>query len=416
MKTKNYSADSIAFTMILILILCFIFGPNLSAQNVEANKDQHLVSNVFFETDLRQALKDLSNEAGIAIIPDNTVQGLITLEVDSVPLEDVLIKILAPGGYTFKMIDDFYLVGSPLPENPSFPLLTETEYFSPDYLLAEQIPNLLPVYYQSFIRVNEKTNSIAITSSKKIIAKIKENIGKIDVPPKQISIEAIVAEMSNEAKKSIGIDWGWYGTGDQKNLKLSTNLNSISNDSSIVGQLVKTGIKYKTFTYDVIYSLRALASSGEANIRANPNVTTINGQEASIFIGTERYFSIVTGPVNYPYARVEKIPVGISLKITPRVSSKNEITVKIEAEVSEVTAIGAADLPLVTTRKAQTNVRVNIGNIIALGGLFQESKIEIKKKIPFLGSIPILGYLFSHTQIENVKKEISIFIAPTIIE
>ncbi|MBN2413440.1 type II secretion system protein GspD [candidate division KSB1 bacterium] len=374
-----------------------------------------LVSNIFFETDLRQSLRDLAEESGIAIIPDNSVQGFVTLEFNNAPLEIVLTKLLTPLGYDYKKIDDYYLVGSIVPDNPSFAYLAETEYYSPNYLKSAQIPNLLSQFYKQYIQVNELTNSISITAPENIIKKIKASISKIDIPPKQISIEAIVAELSNEGRRSLGLDWGWFGGNENKMLTASSSMNSLSDDSSLVAQLLKTGINYKNMKYDVIYKLRALAVSGKANIKANPRITAINGQEASIFIGTERFFSIVTGPVNYPYARVERIPVGISLKITPQVSSHNEISVNIEAEVSEVTAVGSSGLPLVTKRIAQTSVRVKDGEVICIGGLVQETDMHTQKKIPFLGSIPLLGYVFSNTKTEKVKKEINIMITPKIL-
>lgn len=374
-----------------------------------------LVSNVFFETDLRQALKDLANETGIAIIPDNSVQGLVTLEFNNIALEIVLDKILKSGGFTFRKINDYYLVGAAIPENTSFPFLTETEFYHPNYLQADHLFSLLSPHYQPFVRINDKINSIAITAAPEVLRKIKNSLQKLDVPPQQISIEAIITELSKEAKTSLGLDWAWLGESNNKNLGMATNLNSIINDSSLVTTLIKSGINYKSFRYDLILSLKALANQGKAKIKANPKVTTINSQEATIFIGSERYFSIVTGPVNYPYTRLEQIPVGITLKILPRISSDNEITAMIECEVSEVSEIGISGLPLVTKRKTKTQIRVKSDEIIAIGGLNQEQDLKTQKKIPFLGSIPVLGYLFSHTKTEKVEKEIAIFIAPHLV-
>ena len=374
-----------------------------------------LVSNVFFETDLRQALRDLSEATSIPIIADNSVQGLVTLNFEEAPLDKVLDKILASGGYTYRKIDDYYLIGAPQPENPSFSLLADVQYYNPKYVTVEQIPALLPSSYQVYLRLDQKSNRLGIIAPPNIMQKINDCIEQLDVPLKQISIEAIVTELSNEAKKSLGLDWGWLGQGDGRQLNAASNLNTIVNDSSLVGTLIRTGVKYKTYNYDMMLALKALATSGKATIKANPKVTTLSGQEANIFIGSERYFSIVTGPVNYPYTRLEKIPAGISLKILPRVSSTNEITVNVECEVSEVTEIGISGLPLVTKRNAKTNICVQDGGIIAIGGLTQQGEITSQKKIPLLGSIPLLGYAFSHTQKEKIDKELNIFIHSVLV-
>ena len=403
----------------LIIIIAFLlfnlYGVELKAQSRPEEYDPVLVSNVFFESDLRQALRDLSDEAGIPIIPDNTVQGLVSLEFENAPLENVLRKILASGGYTFRKIDDYYLVGAATPENPSFPLLTETEIYHPGYLEVDQIPALLSDYYQNFVRVHLKSNTLSITASPEILNQIKDRIKVIDEPPRQISIEAIVTELTDDVKKSLGLDWSILNENETKRTRIGTNMNSMLTDSSIVGSLFKSGLKYSSFKYDLILNLKALANDGKAKIKANPKITTIDGEEAKIFIGSEQYFSIVTGPVNYPYTRLEQIPAGITLQIRPRLSRNNEITATVNCEVSEVTEIGTSGLPLVTKRTASTKIRVKDNEIIAIGGLVQEKTISSQKKIPFLGDIPVLGYVFSHTKREKVQTEIAIFIAPHLV-
>ncbi|MBN1466946.1 type II secretion system protein GspD [candidate division KSB1 bacterium] len=374
-----------------------------------------LVSNVFFETDLRQALRDISEEAGVAILPDNTVQGIVTLTFDSAPLESVLEKILSVGGYTFRKIDDYYVVGAPIPENPSFHLLTETEYYYPNYIEVDQVPALLSNYFQPFIKIHPKMNVVCITAPTDLLNDIKAQIIEMDKPPQQILIEAIVTELSNEAKRSLGLDWSWLGADPNTQITASSNMNSMINDSSLIGTFIRRGVNFQSYKYDIIYRIKALATEGKADIKANPKVTTMTGQEASIFIGNERYFSIVTGPVNYPYTRLEKIPAGITLKILPKVSSEGEITVLVECEVSEVSEIGVSGLPLVNRRNAKTSIRVKNGEIIAIGGLTMEGTTKNQKKIPFLGSIPVLGYLFSHTKNERIEKELNIFISPHLL-
>ena len=387
----------------------------VSTDQSSYDDDAILVSNVFFESDLRQALKDLSEEAGVPIIPDNTVQGFVTLEFEDAPLEQVLTKMLSGGGFVYKKIDDYYLIGAPVPENPSFPLLTESVFYKPNYLHAEQIVMLLSEYEKRFVRSEMKSNIISITAPLAMISKIRENIENVDIPPKQISIEAIVTELSNDAIKSLGLDWDWFGESGGKTVNVRSNMGSMINDTSVVARIMRNAVSYKSFTYDLILDIKALATSGKARIRANPKITAINGNEATIFIGSERYFSIVTGPVNYPYTRLEQIPAGITLKILPRVSSSNEITAHVDCEVSEVTEIGISGLPLVTKRTASTDIRVKDGEIIAIGGLVQERDVTMQKKVPFLGDIPLLGYAFSHTKHEKVETEIAIFIAPHIL-
>jgi len=375
-----------------------------------------LVTNVFYDTDIREALRDISAQTGINIIPDETVQGVVTLEAVDMPLEECLSSILTPLGYTFRKIKDYYIVGAPHPQNPAFPLLTETTLYTPNYLKADDIYRLLSDYYAPFVKLNISTNSLAITASAEMTKDILEKISHIDIPPKQIMIEAIVTEMSESAARSLGIDWSFAGTDiDRTTFSISTRSTS-PGDTSLSVSYRKMRQKWGDFNVDVMTSLKALEDAGEVEIRANPRLATINGQSASIFIGREEYYSIVTGPISYPYTKLELIQVGISLTVTPYVSEDGEITVDIKPEVSDVTGKGATELPVVSKRSVSTKVRVRDGETITVGGLRLKSERTRKTGIPFLCRIPILGYLFGHDVRYTENSEIVVFITPKIIE
>jgi type II secretory pathway component GspD/PulD (secretin) len=257
---------------------------------------------------------------------------------------------------------------------------------------------------------------ISITSSNEMIKKIKEDLKGIDKKPRQVMIEAVVTELKNQELASLGVDWSLFGesggTTKSSNAKLSTGLLDTLNAFFSIG-VIKPGF---WGSLDLVADLRALIQDGDIEIKANPKVITTNGQPAEIYIAKEQYFSVVTGPLNYPYTRLEKVSVGIKLQITPFISEADEITVKIVPEVSDAIGYGREGLPVVDTRKVSTTVRVRDGQTITLGGLTQSSTREVQNKIPILGHIPILGYLFSHTKYEKVKTDIVIFITPRIKE
>src|SRR3972149_8185814 len=132
----------------------------------------------------------------------------------------------------------------------------------------------------------------------------------------------------------------------------------------------------------------------KVRIRANPKVATLQGQPASIFVGKDQYYSLLTGSLSFPYERLEVIKVGVSLNITPYISDNQEITIDVLPEVSDVIqASSATGLPVVSRRSVKTRVRVKEGETLVIGGLMQKNEREIRRKIPLLGSIPILGYL-----------------------
>ena len=380
----------------------------------EANQDQPLISNVFFYTDIRQAIADVAAQSGVSIIVDETVQGMITLEIVDLPLEQCLSRMLSPFGFTFRKMDGYYLVGSAYPDSPSFAALSVTEMIPLNYLRAKDAQSLLSRFYEPFIRVNSEMNAFAVSASPEIIAMIKEDLTKIDVAPRQVMIEAVVTEFRESARKELGLDYSWIGGKDGKSLNIIAPLTDFL-DSTLGNLVFKRTGTHKGWSYDAIGVLKAFIDDGSIKIRANPRVATLEGQKATIFIGREEYYILYTPGVTYAYGQLERILVGVSLTITPYISQQGEITVEIEPEVSDVVGVGTTDLPVVNKRAVKTKVRVREGETIVIGGLLQKTESLRGWKVPILGQIPILGYLFSHTSKVTEETEVVVFITPHIL-
>ena len=389
--------------------------PETEAAREETRDYQPLVTNYFYDTDLREALRDISAQTGINIIADDTVQGIVTLEVYDMPLEECLKRMLSPLGYTFRMRDGYYIVGAPHPQNPSFPLLTETTLYSPNYISAEDIARLLSDYYAPYVKINAATNTVAITASPEMTESVLEDLARIDVAPRQVMIEAIVTEMSESAARSLGLDWSLDGNDGGSSVFSLRNFPPSRGDTSLYFTFTELNRTMGEYSVTFETALRALEEDGEIDIRANPRLATLNGRPASIFIGREEYYSIVTGPLSYPYTKLELIQVGITLQVTPYVSEDNEITVAIKPEVSDVAGQGASDLPVVSKRSVDTKLRVRDGETITVGGLTLRTENVRSTGVPFLSRIPILGYLFKQESVSVEEREIVVFITPRII-
>lgn len=374
-----------------------------------------LVSNSFYETDIRQALMDLSAQTEIAIIPDALVRGYITMDIIDVPLEKALSLMLSPFGYSFNKIEDYYMVGAPVADNPSFPLLAKTEEIRPKHLPAADVPKLIPDFYSGFLKINAATNTLVISAPPEIIERFKDELAAIDHPPQQIMIEAVVVEMGEDAIRTLGLDWDWTGTVGNRTFQVSKLTPAISDSNIFFGELLRSGEYLRGMTFDLRTALRALASKDLVNIRANPRVSTLDGQEATVRIGREAYYSIQQGSALYAYATLERISTGILLKITPYVGSASDITTDIVIEVSDVTGAGATDLPVTSVRSVETRVQVANGQTIGIGGLVSETTRNQRSRIPFLGDIPILGYLFGTTTTEKIKTEVVVLITPHLL-
>jgi Type II secretory pathway, component PulD len=251
--------------------------------------------------------------------------------------------------------------------------------------------------------LNEERNILTITASPELVERILDDIMKIDRKPRQVSLEAIVVEVSSEGRKSLGIDWsGQSGkfSGSMENLDVTF-----------------TYISTPSITRQITSKIHALVEDGLAQIKATPRVTTMDGEEASINIGLEQYISLVTGPVTYPYVKLETIKAGVTLNILPLISEDNTILVKIKpAEVSDFIETGKDGLPIINKRSVATTVMVKNQETIVIGGLIRKREIEKVSRIPVLGYIPILNLIFSKREKIVEDSEVLILITPRIID
>jgi len=374
------------------------------------------ITNSFFETDLRQVLTDLSMEAAVPILWDATVQGLVTYEAKEQPLENVLKAILLPMGYTFSFQDGAYFVGSAKPEDPAFGLLSKTAVVTMANLDATEAIGLLSEYFKPYVKASKTANLVCITAPPNWIERIKSDLATLDLPPDQILIEVIVTEINKDALREIGIDWSLEGRRNNPIWNIGMDSANIA-DPSLLYNYTETALKIGDQYVDLTARLEALEQSGKATIRANPRITTMNGRTAQIAITKDQYFIIQTGSSQYyQYNTLQSVSSGIKLEITPFTAPSGEITVYVKPEVGDVVGKGQNDLPEISKRSASTSVRVRDGQTFTIGGLSLQADKNTRKKVPFLGDIPILGYLFRYDKMEKQDTEIVIFVTPHILK
>jgi type IV pilus assembly protein PilQ len=374
------------------------------------------VTNSFFETDLRQVLTDLSQESGVTILWDATVQGLVTYEAKAQPLNEVLKAILLPAGYTFTLKDGSYFVGSAKPEDPAFGLLSQTDAVTLSNLDAIEAIGLLSDYFKPYVKASKSSNLVCITAPSNILERIKQDLEILDAPPDQIVIEVVVTEITKDALRQLGINWGLMDSTAKSVWDLTignTNLTS----PGITGYYAEPNVKIGRNNVNVVAALQALIQSGDAKIRANPRITTMNSRTAQISLVRDQYFIIQTGSSQYyQYNTLQAVSSGIKLEITPYTSETGEITMYLKPEVGDVVGSSMNGLPEINRRAASTSVRVKDGETFSIGGLSLQQSKNIRRKIPFLGDIPILGYLFRYDAQENKDSEIIIFVTPHILK
>ncbi|MEW6378675.1 MAG: hypothetical protein AB1611_03585 [bacterium] len=377
--------------------------PASNTAGSSSSTPEKLLSNEFYDTDLREIIRNIATETGISLITDDTVQGFISVRYKNLPLEEVLKIILSAGGYTFRKMNGYYLIGSADSRSPLFNYLSRTEYVKPKFLKARELVKLISPSFASAIQVNEERNVLTITASPEMVERILADIRKVDTLPKQVRLEAIIVDLSSEAKKNLGIDWsGQSGKFSGSMQELGVTFGYLNSSSVVTDQITA--------------KLQELVAKGQATLRATPHVTTMDGEEATINIGLEQYVSLTSGPVTYSYTTVQTIKAGITLNIIPFVSEDNTITVKIKpAEVSDFVETGANGLPLINKRSVTTTVVVNDQETITIGGFLKKREIDKITRVPILGYIPILNLIFSKKDKITEDSEVLILITPRIV-
>jgi len=384
----------------IIFVLILIISSIMIAEEVE---QQPLVTNIFQNTFILDALSDISAQTGVTIIADTTVSGFVTLELNEVPLEKALKMILMPGGYIFVRIDDFYFVGAPDPKNPAFRFLAESEVFKPHYITAKSAKELLPSIYNSFIKIDEQTNTITITAPRSFIERFKEDLAKIDIPIRQVKISVLVTEVSKDVVGELGIN----------SLDLSLNAGqSINEDWTSVLGLVLGSISFETDVFgNIVSKIKLLEGEQKAKVTADPWIIVSDGKKANLFVGKRHTVVLETGRAT---SRIESIDVGVSLEIIPRIVNDGEIELTLSPKISHFVG-ERSGLFSVKRSDLSTTIYVKDGQTIMISGITVKEESDSYQGIPILGQIPLLRYLFGGKTKSGGERELMIFITTEIL-
>jgi general secretion pathway protein D len=305
------------------------------------------------------------------------------------------------------------------------------------------------------IAAHADTNSIVITAPQDIMSALLDVIAQLDIRRAQVLIEALIVEMAEGDGINLGVQWG--------SLKDGTVI-QYGNTGAQIGQVMvgleetKDTTTTSTYTYtdangniqtrpitsttsgsystlasalsgingaavgimmgDWTALISAVSSTSSTNILSSPSITVMDNGEASFIVGEE--VPVLTGSTagsnnDNPFQTVERKEVGIKLKVVPQINEGDSVQLSIEQEVSNVLgANGAVDVRF-AKRQLNTSVMVQDGQMLVLGGLIDERTAESESKVPLLGDIPLLGYLFRSTSTQVEKKNLMVFIKPTII-
>ena len=290
------------------------------------------------------------------------------------------------------------------------------------------------------IWADKQTNALVVTAAPKMMRQIMSVVDKLDIRRYQVHLEAILVEITTTRAAELGVNWAVFSEEEGSTVPIGTfnqpigqaSIGSIAAAIQDPDSLATTGLPTGlTLGAGVIEDgglnfavlLRALRNDGTSNILQTPSITTLDNEEAEIKVAQEVPF--VTGQytntggnnngsVN-PFQTIQREEVGNILKITPQINEGTAVQLKIEQENSSLTQAGGAVDLITNKRTISTTVLVDDGGMIVLGGLITDSVNEGESRVPILGSIPIIGELFKTRSGSKEKRNLMVFIRPTIL-
>jgi general secretion pathway protein D len=279
------------------------------------------------------------------------------------------------------------------------------------------------------IHADEELNALVVRAEPSVLKEIDEIIHELDVRRAQVLIESAIVEVTGEVSDSLGFQWA---LGDTDNPVAGTNFGNAGQSLSTLAAgvaagtptlsngLTLGGFKETNGQVDFGVILQALESQSNTNLLSTPSIMTLDNQEAEIIVGQNVPFltgSTSSSANSNPFTTISREDIGVTLKIKPHIHEGNELRLEVEVSaesVANTTVQGQADL-ITNKRSLKTMILAADQETIVLGGLISDDIVETESKVPLLGDIPLLGWLFKSKSTQHVKRNLMVFLRPTIV-
>ena len=426
--------------------------------------------------DLREVLFSLADLGGKNIVMDDSVQGKISVKLDDVEVEEALNLISRIKGLTCEERRGAFIVANKQRMEKNF---SEMHSFPIHFADSATLEKTLDLMFDEAGISEKKTNNKSdtkVNGTKDLVGKdegllpetpkkgkrfyfnqaasqlffygteaetalVDKVIKAMDVPEKQVSLEARVVAIQKEAAKKIGVEWQWsklpqypeYST-TYESVKHSME-NADGSHTTVTEDIPKTTVQRSwqnagtvpgvlqfghgpeghPFEFYYAAELSALVNEGRATILARPNIMTIQGREAVINIGGEVPVPKTSTTNATTTTSIEYREAGIILRYTPRVNDDGYITATVHTEVSSPLYVEELKAYRFQKRSADTTVRLKDGETMVIGGLIGSEEAKSLSKVPFLGDLPILGQFFRSERNSKTESEIMIFLTARVV-
>ena len=327
------------------------------------------------------------------------IEGQVTAHISEIPIREALKFLFRGTSYTFWERDGVYFIGPHEMQTADNSLLIKLKH-----LRAEDVIKLLPTTLtkSTQIQVVKSQNALMAVGNYDVLDAISQYVDKMDLPVAQILIEVLVVDMDIEKGHSHGLNL-LFGKASQHN-------------GLGLGEVV-------SIPKDMVTKINAMEQEKILDVKARSQIATLNGETAVLTIGQTQYY-MMSSEVDYNQGdavtskttqRFEQIEANSNITVTPYVTGEGEITCEIVPDFSEPEgSFNSTVPPTLNKRYVKSSVRLRDGETIVLGGMVKESVNDVYNQVPFLGSIPVLGWLFKNVERVHSKSQLLIFVTPHI--
>ncbi|MFO1427067.1 MAG: type IV pilus secretin PilQ [Steroidobacteraceae bacterium] len=426
----------------------------------------------FQDIETRAVLQLLADASGQNIVVSDSVSGSVTLRLQNVPWDQALDIVLRTKGLDKRRQDNVIIVApadelaarekSELAARKDIQELAplRSEYVQVNYAKAGDLASLIKAQTGSSsllsprgsVAVDERTNTLLLMDTADRLADIRRLVGTLDIPVRQVLIEARIVIVNDDFTRELGVRAGYTGVRGNGNngvvvssgsleatdTALASSLSNLQSNGTPYPVDIPTGsadaakryninlpvanpagrLAFMVLGSDYIVDLElsAAQAEGRGEIISSPRVITANQKEASIEQGVEIPYqeSASSGATTIQFKKAV-----MSLKVTPQITPDNRIILDLQVKKDSVGQVvvssGGVNVPSIDTREINTQVLVNDGQTVVLGGILETERRESEKKVPYLGDIPGLGMLFKTKSKTNNKDELLIFVTPKIL-
>ncbi|WP_269469650.1 type II secretion system secretin GspD [Metapseudomonas furukawaii] len=282
------------------------------------------------------------------------------------------------------------------------------------------------------IRADESLNALVMLAEPDVVNAMEDIVRQLDVPRAQVMVEAAIVEISGDITEALGVQWAVDARGNtggaggvnfgNTGLSIGTVLNAIRDDE--IPESLPDGAIIGIGTDSFGALITALSANSRSNLLSTPSLLTLDNQKAEILVGQNVPFQTGTfttdaSGANNPFTTIERQDIGVTLKVTPHINEGATLRLEVEQEISSIApsaTLTAQAVDLITNKRSiKSTILAEDGQVIVLGGLIQDDITQTDSKVPLLGDIPILGRLFRSTRDSHVKRNLMVFLRPTVV-